>query len=115
MKLPNHDRVEQCIPDAMHTIKDVLEHVFHLITGREDSEKVRKAEIEIGRFQLSENEEETPVLHPKKRRVLPNCCFRLSSDDIKLANKRSSSVVLPSPDFTPGNIFTSTYGMKSHD
>lgn len=33
----------------MHTIKDVTEHLLQLITGREDSQKVRAFESALGR------------------------------------------------------------------
>ena len=33
---------EQCIPDAMHNIKDVMEHAVKLICGEEDGIKVRR-------------------------------------------------------------------------
>jgi len=44
MKLPNHDRVEQTVPDAMHTIKDVVEKLFNVVTGRgrADTSKVKR-------------------------------------------------------------------------
>ena len=45
MKLKNHDQLSQTVPDAMHTIKVVMEHLFNLIIGKEDSLKVRQAEI----------------------------------------------------------------------
>ena len=34
MRLPHHNRIEQTVPDAMHTVKDCVEKVFHLITGK---------------------------------------------------------------------------------
>lgn len=33
MNLPYHDRIEQTMPDAMHTVKDCVEKIFYLITG----------------------------------------------------------------------------------
>ena len=33
MKLPNHDRVHQTVPDAMHTITDTVEKILYLIIG----------------------------------------------------------------------------------
>ena len=52
MKLPFHNRLTQCYPDGMHTIKDVVEHIYNLIIGREDSHKVRSSEIAANRFGL---------------------------------------------------------------
>ena len=34
MRLPGHDRVNQTVPDAMHTIKDSIEKLVYLIIGR---------------------------------------------------------------------------------
>ena len=50
MRLPEHNGIQQCIPDAMHTIKDCIEHVVKLICGEEDSLKVRKMEEALDRF-----------------------------------------------------------------
>ena len=33
MRLPYHDRVNQTVPDAMHTIKDCIEKLVYLNTG----------------------------------------------------------------------------------
>ena len=41
--------------------------------------------------------------------------YRLTSDEVKTANARSLSVLIPTQDFTPGNFFTKTTGLKSHD
>lgn len=97
-------------PDAMHTIKDVIEHIFNLITGKEDSLKVRKVAMEIQRF----------VLGSRKRAASSKvgllCApFHLTPEDIATANSRVCSVSIPSLDFTPGPIFTRTLGLKSHD
>ena len=48
-----HDPISQTVPDAMHTVKVVMEHLLYLIVGREDSVKVRQAEIELQRFNLT--------------------------------------------------------------
>ncbi len=49
------------------------------------------------------------------RMGLPNAPFRLTTEEIVIANDRVCSVSLPSLDFTPGPIFTRTFGLKSHD
>lgn len=48
--LPQHDRTVQTFPDPMHTIPNAVQALFKLITGKDDSLKVRKAEKELGRF-----------------------------------------------------------------
>lgn len=110
IKLPHHNRLTQVYPDAMHMVKDVAEHVFNILTGKEDSSQVRKADIELTRFSIQQS---TP--HITKNTTLPPAPFRLSSEDLKCANSRVCSVFLPSPDFTPCPIFTSSSGLKSHD
>ena len=34
MRLSYHDRNSQTVPDAMHTIKDCIEKIVYLITGK---------------------------------------------------------------------------------
>lgn len=122
MRFPNHDRLKQAIPDAMHTIKDVVERLVYFLTGKEDSQNVRKAEIEFGRFDLlpqpvpsTASSAANTRKRKKKSHSLPDACFRLTTTDVKLADSRSSSVILPSADFTPFNVFTKPSRLKSHD
>ncbi len=111
MKLPFHNRLTQCHPDGMHTIKDVVEHIYNLIIGRDHSAKVRSSEIAAERFGLKRTRDGTQV----RKKDLPPAPFRLSVEEIKVANGRAGSTSLPSPDFTPGAIFSRTTGLKSHD
>ena len=53
MELEFHNPILQTVPDAMHTVKDAIEHLFYLIVGKEDSVKVRQAEVELQRFGVS--------------------------------------------------------------
>ena len=53
MKLPCHNWLIQVFPDTMHTIKDAVKHVFNIITGAEDSVKVRNAEAAVNGFRVS--------------------------------------------------------------
>ena len=50
MLLPDHDRTTQAFPDIMHAAKNVVVGLVDLVTGREDTLKVRKTEEELGRF-----------------------------------------------------------------
>ena len=34
MKLPEHNRLLQTVPDAMHTVKDLIEKIVYLTIGR---------------------------------------------------------------------------------
>ena len=49
MRLPTHDTVAKTVPDAMHTVRDSIVHLFYLIIGKEYSENVRLAEKELKR------------------------------------------------------------------
>ncbi len=113
MKLPAHDRIAQTVPDAMHTIKDAVVHLFNVIVGKEDSEKTRRAELKIGRFGMEEPATKKVKRGSRSGPTVP--CYCLNSAEIDVANARSLSVVMPSPDFTPGAIFSRTSGLKSHD
>ena len=55
MWLHNHNPLKQTYPNAMHTIKDVIEKMFALIIGRQDSVKVRNTEKKLGRFPPSQS------------------------------------------------------------
>ncbi len=96
MKLPYHNPLQQTVPDAMHTIKDVVENLFGLISGRRDNEKVREAERKLGRFTLLE--------------------YCLTKVQLKLADDRLLSVHVPAHiDYKPKCMYTKKVHMKSHD
>ena len=50
MKLPDHNRIEESVPDGMHTIQRCLLNIHNLITGKDDSLNVRLQEKVFGRF-----------------------------------------------------------------
>ena len=53
-KLPGHNRIEETLPDACHTVKDVVQNVMNLITNRNiNLNKIIKAEQESGRLDLA--------------------------------------------------------------
>ena len=113
MELKYHNPISQTVPDAMHTVKVVMEHLLYLIIGKEDSQKVREAEIELQRFNLTS----TPVAPaPKKRKnELGLAPYRITKEEIKLADQRACSIVCPVHiDFIPRAFFSKT-NFKSHD
>ena len=59
MILPDHDRTTQAFPDIMHATKNAVLTIFDLITGREDTEKVRTTEIALQRFNIVANKTTT--------------------------------------------------------
>ena len=50
MLLPEQDQTLQSFPDVMHCLKNVVVAFVDLMTGREDSAKVRNTEESLGRF-----------------------------------------------------------------
>lgn len=78
---------------------------------RRDSDKVRATEIDLGCFGLSVVEKGQEV----EKGVGKRAPFRLTTDNISNANTRISCISIPSIDFTPGPIFSRTFGLKSHD
>lgn len=116
MKLPNHNYLTQVHPDAMHTVKDCIERVFFLLTGKVNLDDIKSCETSMGTFYINSY----CAGHKRRRgkslaataRAHP---YVLTSDELKLADIRSRSIVMPNNDFTPGLIFLRTSTLKSHD
>lgn len=110
MKLPNHDHVEQTVSDAMHTIKDVVEKLFNVVTGRgrADTSKVKGAEAALGRFGMGSADQSISKLS--------GAPFQLSRDQMKEAELRTQSILVPVYlDFKPAQLFPKSARLKSHD
>ena len=73
----------------MHTIKNVSERGVKLITGISDSTKVRDEESAQGRFQP------LPSANLVYERGIPTAKFRLSKNELILANSRSLLITTP--------------------
>ena len=107
-KAPGHDRVRMTPVEPMHLIKNIAEHMVLLISGVEDSKKVRLDEQVRGRFPSA-------WVSPGCKQ-LPPAPFVLSSSERKLANTRAESVrVTTGFDWKPKGIFNKTSRMKSHE
>jgi len=108
MDLPSHDSIQQTVPDAMHTIKDVIVNLYDLITGKVDIISCRQCEMDLGRFGITRIEK---IDHKN-----PGVPYRLSSFEIKQADMRTESITTPHHiDFAPHRIFSKTSNLKSHD
>jgi len=112
MNLPNHDPILQCIPDAMHTVKDAVVNIYDVMIGKDDTINCRKCELNCGRcFGIMPES-----VHQKFSRKNPGVPYSLSSSDIKLADKRAETIITPVHiEFVPNAIFTKTANLKSHD
>ena len=82
MDLDYHDPISQTVPNAMHTVKVVMEHLVDLIVGKEDSKKVREAEIERQRFDLMCTSAPVAPATKQRKNELGFAPFRLSKDEI---------------------------------
>jgi len=45
-----HNAIRQTVPGAMHMVKDAVVNIYDLITGRDDTEKCRNSEWNLGRL-----------------------------------------------------------------
>lgn len=106
MDLDFHDPISQTVPDAMHTVKVVMEHLLYLMVGKEDSIKVRKAEIELQRFHLTCASAPVAPASKQCKNELGFAPFRINKDEIKLADQRACSIICPLHiDFIPCAFF----------
>ena len=86
--------------EPMHLIKNISEHLVKLLSGIEDSVKVRREEQERKRFRHAW------VKHGHENEALPSAPFSLSVDELALANKRALSVCVPAGmDWKRRNLF----------
>ena len=96
-----HNRIEETVPDAMHTIKDVIENFFYLNVGRDNFNKPMVSEAELQQLGSSNSTEGIP--------------YRIHNEQKKLANLRACSILCPEHvDFVSHAFFTKTH-FKSHD
>lgn len=138
-KNPSFDRVQQTMPDAMHTIAVQVKHLVECLAGKapEDGVAVRMQEKSIGRFEdswpttsagtsnsskMSEGGSGNKKGKKKgtgKKEVassLPPAPFGLSKKDTEKADKRAKEIIAPAGDsFRPGPIFSRISKLNSHE
>ena len=88
LNLPNHDAIAQTTPDAMHTIKDAIVNIFDLLIGKDDTDKCRRCEINLGRYFRMD-----PAMSQNK--INQKEPYSLSTKDITLADQRAESIITP--------------------
>ena len=109
-KLNHHDKFLNTPVEPMHLIKNLVEHIVRLISGAEDSFKVRNEEKARGRFTSAW------VTSKVKSSRLPSAPFRLTPQQATLADTRLMSIQVPKGfGLKPKQLFTGKFtGMKSH-
>ena len=88
-RLPNHDRYLNTPVEPMHVIKNVSEHIVKLLSGIEDSVKVRREEQQRKRFKRAW------VKSGHTNEPLPSAPFTLSQEEMAVGNKRALSIYVP--------------------
>ena len=112
LQLPNHNSVEQTLPDAMHTIRDSIVNIFELITGKDDTKNCRQCEAAFGRYFGMDPTDVTAKINRKN----PIVSYSLFGADLELADKRCETIITPPHiDFVPKLFFSKQSGLKSHD
>ena len=90
-----------------------MEHIFFLLIGKSNLDKIKTCETALGRFGLGRSIRKRK--HNESRASTANLPFVLSADERKLADVRSKSIVMSRNSFDPGTLFIRTTSMKSHD
>ena len=134
-KNPSFDRVEQSMPDAMHTIAVQVKHIVKCIAGKapEDSLAVRSLEKSLGRFKeswpqtsvaggLHSSKDDSAGSKQKKKTKkeaatsLPNAPFGLTRKQMEQADQRVKEIRVPAGDtFRLGAIFSRVSRLNSHE
>lgn len=116
MKLPDHNPLIQCAPDAMHTIKDVLEKIFGLLTGKENTKRVQECEHNFGRFMPRSSTKQPRKMSRTESTLEGRVPYTLTKAELTLADQRALSIITPSHvDFKPTAMFLKPTYHKSHD
>ena len=89
IKLPSHDRYLNTPVEPMHLIKNIAEHIVKLLSGIEDSLKVRQEEKSRKRFRTAW------VKSGHESEPLPQAPFSLSQQEMSVEKNRALSVVVP--------------------
>ena len=99
-----------CTPvEPMHVLKNVSEHLVSLMIGRSDSPKLRMEEKLRNRFRSSWIGDNHAARLP-----LPPAPFRLTKQEIKLANERCINIKVPSwVDWKHRRLFRNAMYLKS--
>ena len=111
-RLPSFRPTQQIVPDAMHTVKNVMERIVKLITGQPSTslEVMLHAEEVIGH-----NYERRPTLGKRKKEPL-HLTFVMTKEEKELADVRCTNILTPAHvDLVPKPLLIKRPHLKSHD
>lgn len=137
-KMPGFDRVEQTMPDAMHTVAVQVKHLHRCLAGKvpEDSLSVRKQEMSMKKFpecwpttatESTTKSSDTHGLATKKSKrinqkevegsiTLPPAPFGLNKQQLEEADRRTKHISVPAGDpYSPRSIFSRMLRLNSHE
>lgn len=138
-KMPGFDRVEQTMPDAMHTVAVQVKHLHRCLAGKapEDSLSVRKQEMLMKRFPecwptaATESTTKSSDRHGGRGKTkskgsnqkqvecsttLPQAPFGLNKLQLEEADKRTEHISVPAGDpYSPRPIFSKMSRLNSHE
>ena len=141
-KLPDHNRLDETLPDACHTVKDVVQNVMYLITNRNvNVQKIVKSEQASGRLNVKEIEAESAnrkfvssrkIRATGKKTELTSSSgkdenqteslksialpYILTDSEIKVADQRACAIKVPIGfGVKPGPFISKPGSLKSHD
>lgn len=84
--MENHKGYENVVPDAMHTIKDVCQHIVELISGKKDLGKIEASE----KIQRTKNMEEAGKRKRETYKTVGR--FVLTKEEMALVEERCMSI-----------------------
>ena len=110
--LDHHNRLLNTPVEPMHLIKCLSEHIVKLLSGGEDSAKVRNEEKQRLRFRST-----WPIevqTGSANKTTLPSAPFQLSKSDVKIANQRALGIRTPhGTDLNTQMLFSEKTCMKN--
>ena len=114
MKLPEHNRLMQTVPDCTHTVKDVIEKIVCLVTGEKCNAIISGFTVFIICTGKGKADEQKIELAERGR--LSGDLWKISSSELKVAEERLSHLQIPAHlDVKFTHVFSHPSRLKSHD
>ena len=99
-----HNHIKQVYVDAMPLLKiNVMEHLYLLIIGKEDSEKVQEVEAQLNHFgqELESSTSKKKRGEEVSKVSLPRAPFRMTAEVIATANSHVCLISHPCQSLCP--------------